>query len=82
MSKMVRLSHNAAENLENISNLTGKSKQSIIEKALNKLYREEFLKKTNEEFEILMADPQLWEEELKERELWDATLNDGLEPYE
>jgi hypothetical protein len=30
----------------------------------------------------LRADPEAWAEERRERELWDATLMDGLDPDE
>jgi hypothetical protein len=33
----------------------------------------------NAHYEALRSDPEAWEEHVRERELWDATLADGLE---
>lgn len=37
------------------------------------------LAETNRAYAALKADPKAWEEERKERALWDGTLADGLE---
>ena len=60
----------------------GASKQLIIEKALDRLARENLLKRANEAYEALRSDPEGWAEELKERAEWDVTLADGLEDDE
>ena len=82
MSKMMRISALTAQQLDELVKMIGKSKQAILEKAVSEFMREEFLKKTNEEYAHIKANPQLWALELQEREDWDATLNDGLEAYE
>src|SRR3990172_8635395 len=51
MSKMMRINDATAEQLENLTKITGKSKQDLIAKAIDALARELFLKKTNEEYE-------------------------------
>lgn len=38
---------------------------------------EELTDSINQHYTALRNDPEAWEEELKERELWDQTLNDG-----
>ena len=45
--------------------MLGKSKQAILEKAVKILMREEFPKKTNEEYAHIKANPQLWKIELE-----------------
>jgi hypothetical protein len=41
-------------------------------------YRDCFLHSANEDFAALKSDPKAWREELRERELWELTLVDGL----
>ena len=55
------------------------SKQKIMERALDRLKREDLLKRANEAFEALRRDPVAWKKELEEQKEWDITLNDGLE---
>ncbi len=79
MSKMMRITDITAKTLEKLVKMIGKSKTAILEKAVEEFMREQFLKKTNEEYAKIKANPQLWTIELQEREEWDATLADGLE---
>ena len=44
-----------------------------------KLRRQSFLKGLAEDFAALRSDPAAWQDELEERETWDATLGDDLE---
>ena len=41
--------------------------------------RREFLRSVNAAYEELRRNKEMWEEELDERRLWDATLADGLD---
>lgn len=50
-----------------------------MERALDRLKREDLLKRANEAFEALRRDPVAWKKELEEQKEWDITLNDGLE---
>jgi hypothetical protein len=79
MPKVVRISQRTALQLDELVELMGISKQAIVEKAVSRLLRDEFLKKTNEEYAQIKANPYLWSIELQERKEWDATLSDGLE---
>ncbi len=40
------------------------------------------LEETNRGYAALRADPAAWQAELAERSIWDATLQDGLDPRE
>jgi hypothetical protein len=51
----------------------------ILDKAIEAYRRKRFLEQLSEDFARLRRDPALWEEELAERKLWDATLADDLE---
>jgi hypothetical protein len=54
------------------------SMQSVLDRALERYRREKFLRAANADFEALRDDPRGWQEELRERELWEQTLADGL----
>lgn len=73
----MRISQITAINLEKLSKELKKSKKSILEKAVQNYIREQFLKKTNEEYKKLISEnPELYQEEQKEMSEWDITLND------
>jgi hypothetical protein len=40
------------------------------------------LEETNRGYAALRADPEAWRAELAERSIWDAALQDGLDPQE
>lgn len=78
MAKMVRISEVADKNLTELAKSLGKSKQLIIQKALEFYAREQFIKKANEEYAKFKKNKRAWKEEQKELEEWDITLSDGL----
>jgi hypothetical protein len=55
------------------------SMQSVLDRALERYRREKFLRAANADYEALRCDPRAWKEELRERELWEQTLADGLD---
>jgi hypothetical protein len=79
MSKLVRVSDATYSKLDKIAIKTGFSRQEIFDQAIKKLEREAIFKQANEAYTALRNDPDSWKEEQEERELWDATLTDGLE---
>ena len=79
MSKLIRISNQTDLNLENLKQATGKSKQSIIQEAIDMFSRTHFLEQVSQAYARLRSNPKKWKLELKEREAWDATLLDGLE---
>jgi len=52
--------------------------QSVLDRALERYRREKFLRAANADFEALRSDPEEWKKELRERDLWEQTLADGL----
>ena len=40
--------------------------------------RQEFLERANQAYAALRNNPEAWQEELAERELWEQTLADGV----
>ena len=79
MSKILRISDEAYSKLHQITKNTGLSNQDVIDRALENLERETFLKQANEAYAAMKKDPKQWREHLEEIALWEATLADGLE---
>lgn len=78
-SVTVRIGTPAHRTLQELAEQTGTSMQSILEKAITDYQRKCFLEGLNADFAALRNNPKAWQEELKERALWDSTLADGLE---
>ncbi len=76
---MIRISLATDHYLDEIAKISGMHKQAIVERAVEAFLRDQFIKKANEEFASMQADPTLWEQELKERNAWNTTSSDGLE---
>lgn len=53
--------------------------QEKIRQAREEKERQQFLESANQAYTELRNNPELWQDELAERELWEQTLNDGLE---
>lgn len=43
--------------------------------------RQQFLLAANKAYAELRINPELWQDEIAERQLWEQTLNDGLEEF-
>jgi hypothetical protein len=52
--------------------------QSVLDRAIEQYRRERFLRAANADFAALKQDAKSWKQELRDRELWDQTLSDGL----
>lgn len=78
MSKLIRISDPSAQKLESLSELTGQSKQKLLDQAITLFAHEQILKKANEQYTLIKNDPQAWKELEDERKEWDITLADGL----
>ncbi|CAN5250969.1 hypothetical protein BH20GEM2_BH20GEM2_07230 [soil metagenome] len=71
-----RISERSRRSIRRISGETGQTSEQIVERALELLERNRLLDAINAGFAALRADPHGWTAEGKERELWDATLED------
>lgn len=76
---LIRLSRQLQKALRKLAEQEGESMQQILEKALERYRRERKLELFNEAYAKLRRDPKAWQEELREREIWDTALIDGLE---
>ncbi len=79
MSVTVRISPETRETVQRIARESNESMQSVIAKAVEEYKRYLLIERTNEAFAALRLQPKQWAEELEERHLWNATLNDDLE---
>jgi hypothetical protein len=51
----------------------------VVAEAIERLRHEDLLRRTNEAYAALRRNPDAWQDLLRERAEWDATLADGLE---
>lgn len=79
MSKVVRISDEAAQYLKELSQITDLRANKIIENALKFYFREQFIKKANEAYAQMKKNPRLYKEYQDELREWDVTLSDGFE---
>ncbi len=79
MSVTVRISPETRESVQRIARESNESMQSVIAKAVEEYKRYLLIERTNEAFAALRVQPKRWAEELEERHLWNAILNDDLE---
>ncbi|MCC6444524.1 MAG: toxin-antitoxin system protein [Armatimonadetes bacterium] len=81
-STLVRVSRESHSILKKLTGRTGESMQAILDKAIEVYRRQLFLEETHAAYALLKEDTAVWASVQAERELWDATLSDGLDPSE
>ena len=52
--------------------------QSVLDRAIEGYRRERFLRGANEDFAALKRNRKTWKQELRDRELWETTVADGI----
>ncbi len=75
----VTISNTSYQALAEISALSGKPIETVLEQAIEQYRRQQFLAAADQAYLALRDRPEAWQEELEEREAWDITLEDGLE---
>ncbi len=78
-SANVRISEEARNVLRELAQREHASMQTVLDKAIESYRRQKFLDEANTAYAALKSDPKTWEQEQEEREVWDNTLQDGLE---
>jgi hypothetical protein len=78
----VRISEASHQILKELADQTGQTMMDVLDKALDAYRRKLFFEQLNAGYAELRADPEAWAEHLAERQLWDATLMDGLDSDE
>ena len=78
-STTIRVTNQARETLQQLSRITGKRQQDVVDEAVEAYRRQVLLDKANVAYATLRSDTVAWKAELTERQAWDATLDDGQE---
>jgi predicted transcriptional regulator len=74
----VRISPRAHERLRKLAEEEQQSMQSILDDAIERYRREKFLRAANADFVALKDDGKAWKQELRDRELWESAVADGI----
>lgn len=67
------------ERLGRLAKARGLTTAELIADLTRQAEEDTLLDRMNAHYRALHEDPEAWEAHLRERELWDATLLDGLE---
>ncbi len=78
-SETVRIKPDTHAKLREMADKAGESMPDTLERAIDALYRRQFLEDVNRDFAALRGNPKAWQAEQKERAILDGTLADGLE---
>jgi hypothetical protein len=75
----VRISDQTHSTLRGLADLEGQTMQAVLDKAVECYRRSRFWDEVETAAASLRSDPTAWNEELAERQAWEATLADGLD---
>jgi len=75
----VRIDMETYEGLKKLSKQLNQPMQKIVQEAIAEYKRKIMLSATAEAFAALKENNKLWKEEIEERQIWENTLQDGIE---
>ena len=75
----VRITDRAHQTLRELANDEKATMQFVLEKAIERYRRESFLRAANEDYKRLRGDSAAWKQVMRERELLDRAIGDGLD---
>ena len=75
----VRITEKTRDTLRRLARTEKQTMQLVLEQAVETYRRKRFLEQLNQDFATLKEDDKAWAELKKEYDLWDTTLDDGLE---
>jgi uncharacterized protein len=78
-STTVRVSEPTHRTLRELSEQLDESMQGILDRAIEDYRRKRLLERANAAYAALRGNPEAWKDEQAEREVWEATLSDGLD---
>ncbi len=78
-STTVRVSEPSHVLLKQLAEQCQMSMQQVIAEALEVYRTQLFWAQANREFEQIRKDPEAWQAEQEERQLWDLTVGNGLD---
>jgi len=76
---MIRVPEPTHSILRELADETGSSMQDLLVEAVEEMRRQRMFELSNAAYVAMRANEDEWQEELRERKLWDVTLSDGLE---
>jgi hypothetical protein len=74
----VRISPRAHELLRQLAEEEHQSMQAVLDTAIERYRRESFLRGANADFAALKLDRKAWKQDLRDRDLWETTVADGI----
>jgi hypothetical protein len=77
-SNVVKLKAETYERVKRMARDRSATMQEVIARSIDALERAEFARAFQEDFSAFRADPEPWNREVAESELWESTLEDGL----
>lgn len=78
-STSIRIGEHALAVLRELARKRRQPMQTVLNEAIESYRRQKFLEEANTAFAALRSDPEAWQEEQQERDLWDRAGEDGLE---
>jgi predicted transcriptional regulator len=78
-SASIRIDEQALEILRELARSQHRPMQAVLSEAIDSYRRQKFLEEANIAFAALRNNPQAWDEERQEREIWEQSIQDGLE---
>ncbi|MCW3061763.1 MAG: hypothetical protein JWQ02_3584 [Capsulimonas sp.] len=75
---MIRVSDKAHSSLKEMATVSGMPMQTILDTAIEEHRKRVFLEALNADFASLRSNPEAWNDEVEERDLWEQTLGDGV----
>lgn len=76
---MIRVPDATHSILRELADETGQPMQELLVEAVEAMRRRRMFELANAAYAAMRANEDEWQEELRERRLWDVTLADGLE---
>jgi hypothetical protein len=76
---MIRVPESTHSILRELADETGSSMQELLVEAIEEMRRQRMFDLSNAAYAAMRENEDEWQEELRERKLWDVTLADGLE---
>lgn len=80
-SSTIRVSTELRDAVKELAQNQGVSMQVVLEAAVKQYQRQRLFDELDAACRKMKEDPVVWEEEEKERRVWDNTLSDGLEDF-
>ena len=77
-STTVRVNRQTYNEIKDLADKQNKNMQNIIDLAIKQYKKIQYFQELNLSFSRLKEDKEAWDEEKKERKMWDLTLADGL----